>query len=159
MPARRPLGDGCVRHTPPGGLAQDVVNANGDVLIPKGSPATLMVLDASRGGAVGSSELELALAGVQINGRQYRVASDVVEESGEEGLGANRRTATHVGGGAALGAIIGAIAGGGSGAATGAAIGAAGGAAAQVLTRGDRIRIPAETVMTFSLNRAIRLRQ
>jgi outer membrane lipoprotein SlyB len=57
-----------------------------------------------------------------------------------------------VGGGAAIGALIGAVAGGGKGAAVGAAVGAAGGAAAQVLTRGDTVRVPAETVMTFRLD-------
>jgi hypothetical protein len=68
-------------------------------------------------------------------------------------LGANERTARNVGGGAALGAVIGAIAGGGSGAAVGAAIGAAGGAAAQVLTRGESVHVPAETLLTFRLER------
>ena len=139
-------------------VAQDVVNANGQVLIPRGSPAQLTVLEASRGGTVGSSELELALSSVSVGGRTYTVQSDVVEREGQEGIGANERTARNVGGGAALGAVIGAIAGGGSGAAAGAAIGAAGGAAAQVLTRGDRVRVPAESVLTFRIDRDIRLR-
>lgn len=138
-------------------VAQDIVNTSGQVLVPRGSPAQLTVLDASGGGAVGSSEVELALSTVTVGGRTYTVQTDVVEREGQEGLGANERTARNVGGGAALGAIIGAIAGGGTGAATGAAIGAAGGAAAQVLTRGDRVRVPAESVLTFRLDRPIRL--
>lgn len=138
-------------------VAQDIVNATGQVLIPRGSPAKLTVLDASGGGVVGSSEVELALSSVTVGGRTYTVQTDVVDREGQEGLGANERTARNVGGGAALGAVIGAIAGGGSGAAAGAAIGAAGGAAAQVLTRGDRVRVPAESVLTFRLDRPIRL--
>ena len=82
-------------------------------------------------------------------------SSENRREEGADGLGTNRRTAEMVGGGAALGAVVGAIFGGGSGAATGAAIGAAGGAATQVLTRGDTVRIPAETVMGFRLASAL----
>jgi hypothetical protein len=62
-----------------------------------------------------------------------------------------------VGGGAALGTLIGAVAGGGSGAAIGAAVGAAGGAAVQVLTKGDEVRVPAESVLTFRLENPLQL--
>ncbi len=139
-------------------VAQDIVNVNGDVLVPRGSRAQLTVLNASGGGAVGTSKLELGLASVTVNGRPHMVQTGTVAEHGRQGLGANRRTAETVGGGAALGAIIGAIAGGGSGAAAGAAIGAAGGAAAQVLTRGDKINVPSESVLTFRLEQPIYLR-
>lgn len=138
-------------------VAQNIVNSQGEVLIPKGSPAKLTVLDASTGGAVGTSQLELALSSIVVGGRTYTVQTDVVDRSGTAGLGTNERTARSVGGGAALGALIGAIAGGGVGAATGAAVGAAGGAAAQVLTRGEAVRVPAESVLTFRLDRPIRL--
>jgi hypothetical protein len=116
------------------------------------------VLDASGGGVTGTSRLELALSSVNINGRMHSVQTDVSEQRGNEGIGANERTARNVGGGAALGAVIGAIAGGGSGAAVGAAVGAAGGAAAQVLTRGDTVRVPAETLLTFRLDQPMYLR-
>jgi hypothetical protein len=138
-------------------VAQDVVNDRGQVLIPRGSPATLTVLNASPAGAVGTSNLELALASVQVGGRKYTVTSDVQQQSGKAGIGANRRTAEMVGGGAALGALIGAVAGGGAGAVAGGAIGAAGGAAAQVLTRGNEVRVPAESVLTFRLENPITL--
>lgn len=138
-------------------VAQDVVNAQGQVLIPRGAPAQLTVNEATTGGTVGTSELQLALWSVTANGRTYRVTSDVTEREGRGGLGANERTAKTVGGGAALGALIGAVAGGGSGAAIGAAVGAAGGAAAQVLTRGEAVRVPAETLLTFRLENPIRL--
>lgn len=138
-------------------VAQDIVNTNGQILIPKGADAKLRVLDRSTGGIVGSSKLELALASISTGGRTYTVNTDVLQETGREGLGANERTARNVGGGAALGALIGAIAGGGTGAAAGAAIGAGAGATAQVLTRGDAIRVPAETVLTFRLEQPLRL--
>jgi hypothetical protein len=139
-------------------IAQDIVNAEGQVLVSRGSPAKLTVLEASTGGAVGTSNLTLALASVSTGGRAYTIESDIAERQGTQGLGANERTARNVGGGAALGALIGAIAGGGSGAAAGAAIGAAAGGTAQVLTRGDAVRVPAETVLTFRLEEPIRLR-
>jgi hypothetical protein len=139
-------------------LAQDIVNANREIIAPRGSGATLAVVSATTGGAVGTSEVELALSTLTINGRTYNVQTDVVGERGEAGLGTNQRTARNVGGGAALGAVIGAIAGGGSGAAAGAAVGAAAGGVAQVLTRGDAVRVPAETVMTFRIERPVSLR-
>jgi hypothetical protein len=139
-------------------IAQDVVNARGQVLLPRGAPAKLTVLEASTGGTVGTSNLVLALASVSTDGRTYTVETNVAERQGTQGLGANERTARNVGGGAALGGLIGAVAGGGSGAAAGAAIGAAAGGAAQVLTRGEAVRVPAESVLTFRLEEPISLR-
>ena len=46
----------------------------------------------------------------------YAIDTADVTKTGKDGVGANKRTATHVGAGAAVGAIIGAIAGGGKGA-------------------------------------------
>lgn len=130
--------------------AADIVDQNGRVLIAKGSPVTLAVVDQ------GKSTLELAVRSVTVNGNNYLVQTDT-ETEGREGLGRNRRTAEMVGGGAVLGTLIGAIAGGGSGAAIGAAVGAAGGAAVQVLTQGKEVRVPAETVLTFRLDAPLRL--
>jgi hypothetical protein len=138
-------------------VAQTIEDQSGNVLVPAGSPAELSVVDASSGGAVGTRTIELAIRSVTLNGRKYTIQTAGREEQGPGGLGTNRRTAEMVGGGAALGALIGAIAGGGKGAAVGAAVGAAGGAATQVLTRGDEVRIPAETVMTFRLSQPWRL--
>jgi outer membrane lipoprotein SlyB len=71
----------------------------------------------------------------------------------------NKRTAEYSGGAAALGAIIGAIAGGGKGAAIGAGAGAGAGALTQVLTKGGSIRVPAETVLTFQLDKPVQIVQ
>ena len=73
-------------------------------------------------------------------------------------VGANRRTAEMVGGGAVLGTIIGAIAGGGKGAAIGAAVGAAAGAGTEILTKGKEVRVPSETVLNFRLDQDLILR-
>jgi hypothetical protein len=62
-----------------------------------------------------------------------------------------------IGGGAALGAIIGAVAGGGKGAAIGAGSGAALGTGAEVLTSGQKVKIPSETRLTFRLQSPVQL--
>lgn len=140
-----------------GEVAQTIEDADGQVLVPAGSPAELTIVAARSGGEVGTREIELAIRSVTVNGNKYQIQTESREEGGPAGLGRNRRTAEMVGGAAAIGALIGAIAGGGDGAAIGAAVGAAGGAATQVLTRGDTVRIPAETVMTFRTSQPWRL--
>jgi hypothetical protein len=80
--------------------------------------------------------------------------SDLTEH-GREGPGENKRTGEFVGGGAAFGTVLGAIAGGGKGA----AIGALAGASAEVLTRGDHVRLPAETMLPFRLDLPVNLKQ
>lgn len=140
-------------------IANNVVGQNGQVLIPQGSPANLTVQEVNKGGmGLGSNQVALALQSVTINGRRYNVASNpTTTQSGNRGIGANKRTAEMTGGGALLGTVIGAIAGGGKGALIGAVVGGAGGAAAQVLTRGNEVKVPAETLLTFKLDQPLML--
>lgn len=138
-------------------IEQDIIDQRGELLIPKGSPAELVILQTSEGGVTGTPTMELAIRSVTVRGRAYSVGTAGVEQRGREGLGASRRTAEMVGGGAALGTLIGAVAGGAKGAAIGAITGAAGGAAIQVLTRGKEVNVPAETVLTFRLDQPWRL--
>ena len=94
---------------------------------------------------------------VNAGGRIYRVSTHEVSKSSKTGIGANRRTAEMVGGGAAVGTLLGALAGGGKGAAIGAVAGAVGGGTVQVLTRGNEVRVPAETTLTFQLDEPLYL--
>lgn len=71
--------------------------------------------------------------------------------------GKGRRTAGFIGGGAGLGAIIGGIAGGGKGALIGGLAGAGAGTAGGALTGNKNIYIPAETILTFRLERSVHL--
>ena len=96
----------------------------------------------------GSSELQLELTRIVIDGKDYPVVSS---DYTLQGKGRGKNTAEKVGGGAALGAIIGAIAGGGKGAAIGAGVGAGAGGAVQVFTRGQQVRVPSETLLEFRL--------
>jgi hypothetical protein len=140
-------------------MEYDVIDRYGDVVIPRGSEAQLVVRDISGGGAVGSRELALDLQSVTVDGATYFVSTEDLERSAREGLGPNRRTAEMVGGVAALGTLLGAIAGGGKGAAIGALAGAAAGAGVQVLTRGKTVRVPAETTLTFWLDQPLAFRK
>lgn len=100
------------------------------------------------GKLAGQSQLILELVEITANGKIYPIrTSDYTEVGSSRGT----RTAQTVGGVAAVGAIIGAIAGGGKGAAIGAASGAAVGTGVQVITKGEVLRIPIETILEFKL--------
>jgi hypothetical protein len=139
-------------------ITRDAKDANGDVVIPRRSRALVVIKSASKGGRFrGASDLVLDLKSVNIDGKEYTIDTAEISQQGKAGIGANKRTATYTGGGAALGAIIGAIAGGGKGAAIGAGSGAGAGVLTQVLTKGGSIKVPAESVLTFQLDRPLRV--
>ena len=140
-----------------GTVENDVRDTQGRLAIPSGSAAELVV----RRGE--DNDLVLDLDSVTVNGRRYGLdatrnpvgtSGNVIKDSG---IGANKDTAIHVGGGAILGAILGAAIGGGDGAAAGAAIGAAGGAATQILTKGRRVNVPSESLLTYRLRSDLNL--
>ncbi|HEV8383991.1 MAG TPA: hypothetical protein VGK99_13690 [Acidobacteriota bacterium] len=135
-------------------IEQDILGPDGYPVIRRGSDARLVVTRLERDG-----DFFLDLDSVVVDGRRYAMSTTDVELEGRrQGIGANKRTGTFVGGGAVLGTIIGAIAGGGKGAAIGALAGAGAGAATQVITRGKELRVPAETVLRFRLDQPLRLR-
>jgi hypothetical protein len=131
------------------------VLVNDQTVIPRGADALVkLVEDKQSGKFEGRTVLTLALTNVTINGQKIDTTSgDVSQASSSRGA----RTAKVVGGTTALGAIVGALAGGGKGAAIGAASGAAVGGGAQVLTKGQQVKIPSETRLTFTLQQPIQL--
>ncbi len=134
---------------------RDVMDQSGQVAIPKGSSAEMIIRNTS------DQNLTLDLESVNVNGRRYVVSTAdepvAAESSGKDGVGTNKRTAKYVGGGALIGSVIGAIAGGGKGAAIGAATGAGAGAVGQTVTRGKSVKVPSESLLTFRLDRSLRL--
>ncbi len=144
-------------QTFPADVAENVMNSSGQVVIPKGSEAELVVRKVAAGGVTSSPEVALDLQSIKVGGRRYMVNTQDVSQKAEGSLGANKRTAEMVGGGAALGTLIGAIAGHGKGAAIGAAAGAAAGAGAQILTRGKTVKVPAESTLRFKLDQPLQL--
>ncbi len=138
-------------------VTRDVRDAAGDVAIPRGANAVIIIRSASKGGKIrGASDLDMDLASVSVEGTRYQLSTVDLIEKGRDGVGANKRTGEITGGGAAIGAIIGAIAGGGKGAAIGGGAGAGGGALTQILTKGT-IKVPAESVLTFRLDAPLRI--
>jgi hypothetical protein len=103
------------------------------------------------GKLAGSAELQLELMRIVIDGHDYPIVSSDYSLKGQ-GRGAD--TAKKVTGGAVFGAIIGAIAGGGKGAAIGAGAGSAAGAGVQVFTKGEKVKVPSETLLEFRLQQA-----
>jgi hypothetical protein len=144
-------------QTFPAEVTRDVHDAEGNVVIPRGSNAQIIIRSVSKGGRIrGASDLVMDLASVSIDGRRYEISTTNLSERGRPGVGKNRRTGEFAGGGAAIGAIIGAIAGGGKGAAIGAGSGAGAGALTQILTKG-KIKVPVESVLTFRLDQPLRV--
>jgi len=122
---------------------------DGRVVVPKGLNVNLKIVTASSAGKFkGTSELTVSLDSFTYQGSTYRLSSSSVQE---KGASRGKRSGEVIGGGTVLGAIIGGLAGGGKGAAIGAAAGAGAGTAVQAATKGQRVRIPSETHLDFTL--------
>lgn len=138
-------------------FTQAIVNQNGQVIVPEGSPAQLAVVSMEEGGTFGTPTLTLAIQSVTVRGTPYQITTDTTEQEGEEGIGINKRTGIFVGGGALLGTALGAVVGGTRGAIIGGVLGGAAGAATQVVTQGDQVKVPAGTILDFRLDETWRL--
>jgi hypothetical protein len=147
---------GRVGETYTGTVANEVLDKDGRVAVPKGSRAEMRLVSTGSN----SKDMTLDLDSVTVDGRRYKIQSEALNASSnqKQGVGANKRTGKFVGGGAVAGTLIGALAGGGKGAAIGALAGGAAGAGAQTLTRGKSLDIPAETVLRFKIENGISLR-
>ena len=100
----------------------------------------------------GRSQLRLVLTGIVANGKLVPVVTGEYEVTGKSrGASTAKRTV----GGAALGAIIGGVADGGQGAAVGAGIGAGAGAGSEIITGGDQVKVPSETLLDFTLQQDV----
>jgi hypothetical protein len=140
-------------------VTRDAKDAEGEVVIPRGSRARVVIKSASAGGKFhGASDLVLDLQSINVDGKTYSIGTADMVQKGRSNVGINKRTAEFTGGGAALGAVIGAIAGGGKAAAIGAGAGAGAGALTQIITKGGSIKVPVEAVLTFSLDKPLRVR-
>ncbi|MGH9796465.1 MAG: hypothetical protein ACRD5G_17000 [Candidatus Acidiferrales bacterium] len=137
-------------------LAEPVVLED-EVVVPKGASAYGSVTEAKSAGRFkGGASLNLELDRLEIQGKPVPIETAVLAQAAK---GKGKRTGALVGGGAAAGAIVGGLAGGGKGAAIGAAVGAGAGTAGAAFT-GDRdINLPAETVVSFQLTKALRVKR
>jgi hypothetical protein len=133
-------------------LETDLTVGN-SIVARKGTDVYGRLANAQKSGTFsGKSELQLELTRIVIDGKDYPIVSS---DYTLQGKGQGAATAKKVGGIAAAGAIIGAIAGGGKGAAIGAAAGGATGAGVQVLTKGQQVKVPSETLLEFRLQQPV----
>jgi hypothetical protein len=131
------------------------ISVGGQLVAARGSDVVLALIDDQTSGHIaGKTALTLAVRSITINGHSYDVATTAVTKAS-----ASRTTqsAERIGGGTALGAVIGGLAGGGRAAAIGALSGAAAGTIAQVVTSGQRVKVPSETRLTFALKEDLSL--
>jgi hypothetical protein len=131
------------------------VAIDGQTAIPRGADVVVKLVEAKNSGKfTGRAELTLALWTVKVNGKEVDVNTQTITRQSDS---RGQRTGTMAAGGAIVGAVIGGIAGGGKGAAIGAGAGGAAGAGAEAATKGPRVKIPAETRLTFVLDNAVSL--
>jgi hypothetical protein len=126
---------------------------DGQTVIPRDARAEGTVIDAKPLGRFkGGALLELRLERVRTQWGSYPVQTSTMERV-EKGKG--KRTGFFAGGGAGVGALIGGLAGGGKGALVGALAGAGAGTAGSAMTGNHQIFLPAETLITFRLERSV----
>jgi hypothetical protein len=132
---------------------EEALSVDGSVVVPKGADVYGRLEESKETGTfTGRSELKLELTGIVLHGQTVRLVTGEYELSGKS---RGESTAKRTVGGAAIGSIIGALAGGGKGAAIGAGAGAGVGAASEIITKGDQVRIPSETLLDFTLQQSV----
>ena len=125
------------------------------VAFPRASDVVVKLVNTKESGKLtGKAELTLSLWSVKLGDRIVDVDTQTVTKTSDSRGG---KTGAMAGGGAVLGAVIGGLAGGGKGAAIGAAAGAGAGVGAEALTKGQKVKIPSETQLTFVLDNAVRI--
>jgi hypothetical protein len=137
-------------------MDQPLLDQSGqNVIIPRGADCVVKLVDAKESGTfTGRAGLTLSLQSVKINGQMVPINTQSISQaSGSQGASTAKRGAA----GAVVGAGLGAIFGGGKGAAAGAGVGAAAGAGTQVFTKGQKVKIPSETRLTFVLDSALQI--
>jgi hypothetical protein len=131
----------------------DPVIVDGQTVVPRGADVVAKLVEDKQSGKIsGRTELSLDLVSIRVNGKMVDLTTqEVTTSSGSRGA----KSAKVIGGAAAAGAILGGIIGGGRGAGIGAATGAGAGGAVQVITKGQKVKIPAETRLTFTLQNSV----
>ena len=105
----------------------------------------------------GQSHAAITLALTELNTTDGQKVDIRTDESRKAATANTKDGVTKIGVGTVLGAIIGAAAGGGKGAAIGAGAGAGVGGGAVLAGKGDEVRLPSETRLSFKLAEAVTL--
>jgi hypothetical protein len=143
-----------VKHTPAGArfdgeVVEPWTDANGRVVLPKGTPVEGVVAEShKRGHFKGASVLELRLTSLTLNGTRYPLETRDLRETKK---GKGKRSTAFIAGGTGLGMLIGGVASGGTGLLIGGLAGGGAGTAAAGLTGNRDLDIPAESIVHFKL--------
>lgn len=130
-------------------VLDEALYQGGVEVVPRGADVRGRIANINEAGRIaGAAQLGLELTQIVVNGIPYSLQTS---EYAEKADGRGSQTAKRVGGGAAVGAIVGAIAGGKKGAAIGAGVGGGAATAVQVMTKGEKLNIPSETKLEFTL--------
>lgn len=131
------------------GTLEASLMAGDTVVAPKGTTVFGRLLTAQSAGRSGG-QLEFDLTDIVMNGQTYSLSTSSHQIQGE-GSGSQAGT------GAKAGAAIGAISGGLGGAMRGAGTGAVVGHAAGANTTGEKVKVPAGTLLEFTLDHPVSL--
>ena len=131
----------------------DPIVVDGQTVVPRGADIVAKLVEDKQSGKIsGRTELTLDLVSMRVNGKMVDLTTqDLTTSSDSRGA----KSAKVIGGATAVGAILGGIFGGGKGAAIGAGSGAGAGSAVQVITKGQKVKIPAETRLSFTLQNSV----
>src|SRR5262245_28730804 len=130
-------------------VLDEAVVEGGVEVIPRGADVRGRIANVNEAGRIaGADQLGLELHQIILNGIPYSITTSEYQEVAE---GRGSQTAKRAAAGAGIGAVIGAIAGGGKGAAIGAGVGGGGATAVQVMTKGEKLNVPSETKLEFTL--------
>lgn len=120
----------------------------GNVLVaPKGTMVYGRLITAESAGRTAGGQLELDITDIMINGQMHSLMTTSSQMQGEN----SQSTAGQAARGAGTGAAVGAVVGGGSLAGFGARAGAIAGGVSGGTTRGEKVKVPAGSLVEFSL--------
>ena len=139
------------------GTVAHAVVIGGKTAIPAGTPVSGTVVDAKPlGRFAGGASLTLKLSSINLHGSEREIQTSADTQTAK---GKGKRTAVLAGGGAAVGALIGGLAGGGKGAGIGALAGGGAGTGGAAFTGNKDIVLPAESVLSFTLEQPLEVRR
>jgi hypothetical protein len=133
----------------------DPVVVDGKTLLEKGTKVRGRVVDVAGSGRVkGVASISLILTDIVKNDKNIAISTKTFAAEAET---TKKRDAGIVAGAAGAGAVIGAIADGKKGAGLGALLGGGAGTGAVLATKGEELRYPPETRLTFTLDTNVSL--
>ena len=135
------------------GTLNSDITVDDQTVIPAGADVQGRVMEAHAATHyTGGASLVLGVEKVSFDGKTYQIATDTWERKADT---RGKNTVEKTAGGAAVGAILGGIFGGGKGAAIGSVAGAGAGAGANTITKGQKVELRPETLVSFRLQNPI----